>query len=170
MKITEKDSARFDAFRLMSEEPNVCHLWTGGTAGGRGYKHGQFRLGSLMVRAHRFAYERAYGPIPAGQVCRHRCNNPLCVRPDHLVLGTQQENVDDKYTSLTMVLPDAPLTGPEHEFICAWIDDLGHTATDASEALGGMHLGTVKKGLRLGRKEREWAMATRDRKASSGPA
>lgn len=46
--------------------------------------------------AHRRAWEDAHGPIPAGLVVRHRCDTPTCVNPDHLELGTQKQNVEDR--------------------------------------------------------------------------
>lgn len=54
-----------------------------------GYAH----LGAL--RAYRVAYEVAFGPIPPGLMVRHLCNNPGCVRPDHLAVGTQLDNMRD---------------------------------------------------------------------------
>lgn len=44
---------------------------------------------------HVFAYEEAYGPVPAGCVVMHTCDNPKCINPKHLVAGTQADNVRD---------------------------------------------------------------------------
>ncbi len=47
------------------------------------------------MRSNRFAYEHFVGPIADGLFVLHRCDEPLCVRPDHLWLGTHEENMAD---------------------------------------------------------------------------
>jgi DNA-binding CsgD family transcriptional regulator len=60
-----------------------CWLWTGSVNRGG---CGQFRDRSRVRQAHRYAWELAYGQIPAGADVVHRCGTRLCVRPDHLKL------------------------------------------------------------------------------------
>lgn len=48
-----------------------------------------------QVLSHRFSWELTNGPIPDGMCVLHRCDNPPCVNPDHLFLGTQGDNITD---------------------------------------------------------------------------
>lgn len=49
------------------------------------------------VRLNRFIYEQMHGPIPEGLVVRHKCDVRECINPEHLEIGTQQENIWDAY-------------------------------------------------------------------------
>ena len=76
-------------------EPNGCWLWiaristTGyGAIGITGSKSG-------WMKAHRVVWELTYGPIPEGMFVCHHCDVPICVRPDHLFLGTPLDNMRD---------------------------------------------------------------------------
>jgi hypothetical protein len=65
------------------------------------------------VQAHRFAYELAYGAIPPGLWALHHCDNPPCVRPDHLFLGTQSDNMLDAiHKGRRPAVPPGPPGGP----------------------------------------------------------
>lgn len=83
----------------VDKTPDDCWEWRAG----RDYAgYGTFNVnlagdGSDRARmAHRYSYELHYGPIPDGMVVMHQCDNPPCVRPDHLRVGTQDENMLDK--------------------------------------------------------------------------
>lgn len=70
-----------------------CWLWAG-AMGGRGY--GQFSLQGRRVGAHRAAWLVATGEHPGDLCVCHHCDNPRCVRPDHLFLGTHSDNMRDR--------------------------------------------------------------------------
>ena len=81
---------RFDYYHTKGEG---CWEWHGATFGNRGY--GAYYDGKRTMGAHRHAYERVHGPIPRGMFICHRCDNPRCVRPDHLFAGSPRDNTRD---------------------------------------------------------------------------
>lgn len=57
------------------------------------YGHGHIKVGGKARKAHRVSYETFVGPIPIGMMVLHKCDNPSCINPDHLHLGTHADNM-----------------------------------------------------------------------------
>jgi len=75
-----------------------CWLWTG-SLNTNGYGIVWFRPNGVKTGylAHRLVWELINGPIPEGLKVLHRCDNPPCVRIEHLSLGTQSDNIADRH-------------------------------------------------------------------------
>lgn len=78
------------------QKTDTCWLWT---ASKRNKGYGAFAYvqdgRTVHDRAHRFSYRLHIGGIPPGMFVLHRCDTPACVNPNHLFLGTNQDNVTD---------------------------------------------------------------------------
>jgi len=90
--IDEKAQQQFDE-RYVPEPNSGCWLWIG-AVDLDGYGH--IGVGKKKVKAHRLSVKLSGREI-AGKVVRHKCDNPGCVNPDHLLTGSQADNVRDMY-------------------------------------------------------------------------
>ena len=88
--------ARAQRFWAKVEKTDGCWLWQAGRdRDGYGVFGVKTESRWVQVRAHRLAYEMTLGSVPEGMWVLHRCDNPPCVNPEHLFLGTVRDNVDD---------------------------------------------------------------------------
>ena len=87
----------FELFWSKVVKTDNCWIWMG-QRNDLGY--GKFQYSLLKKKhylyAHQFSYIITYGSITEGECVRHTCDNPSCVRPEHLILGSQAENMQDK--------------------------------------------------------------------------
>lgn len=72
-----------------------CWVWLGARMGSPNNRRGAIYAHSKLCAAHRISWELVNGEIPDGMVICHTCDNTLCVRPDHLFIGTQKDNIHD---------------------------------------------------------------------------
>jgi transcriptional regulator len=75
-------------------DDNGCWVWNG-------YVRGNYpciSIKKVFCPVHRLSYEMWAGDIPTGLIVRHKCDNPKCVNPDHLELGTHKDNTKDMIT------------------------------------------------------------------------
>ena len=86
----QKARERFDAKVLKTA---TCWLWTGETDYNKGY--GRVNWNAKAHRAHRWSYALHYGEFDSSLMVLHKCDVKLCVRPDHLFLGTAWDNNKD---------------------------------------------------------------------------
>jgi hypothetical protein len=101
-----------------------CWNWLAGL-GEKGY--GQFAVINTDIpfrengryvnrRAHSWSYEHFVGPVPKGKVVRHLCHNRVCVRPEHLEVGTHKDNMQDAIAANRMFNQKKTHCKHGHEF------------------------------------------------------
>lgn len=110
-----------------------CWEWTGARHSfGYGWINRPGR-GNGKMMAHRLSWELHFGPVAGGRGVLHHCDNPCCVRPDHLFLGSQSDNVRDMWRKGRARVPRA-LEHPRAIAI-TWRDRT-QTITDWASELG----------------------------------
>lgn len=93
MKIYKQHNEFSVLMRFFKKVDKTDLCWNWKSYKSKGY--GRFRFNDDMVPAHRFIFELYYDSIPNGMFICHRCDNKKCVRPDHLFLGTRDDNAKD---------------------------------------------------------------------------
>lgn len=128
---------------------STCIEWSRGrTAKGYGVKW----INGKAVYAHRFAWERANGPIPDGMMVCHTCDNPPCVNPTHLFLGTNSDNIKDAVAKGRHFTPWSGVTECIH----------GHEFTEENTR-SYMRNGTMRRECRTCRRKRDRESKARSR-------
>ncbi len=88
---------KLDRFWDKVNKTDGCWLWTASRRGRMGY--GTIRWSGRQQLTHRISWKIHNGEIPDEMNVLHTCNNPICVNPDHLYIGTQVDNMIDMVRS-----------------------------------------------------------------------
>lgn len=134
----------------------LCWVYLGNSS----QRYGHFK----GIYANRFVWELVNGPIPDGMLVLHKCDNGKCVNPDHLFLGTAQDNMDDKVAkgrqggSGTKTPPHGALNGRAKltEFEVERIRDLKRSGWTIREIMLHLDLKVSESSVRNAASGRTW--------------
>ena len=134
------------------DKSGECWIWNG-PKGGRNY--GRVFINGRVRPAHQVAWELANGkPFPAGMLACHHCDNPPCVNPDHIFVGTNIDNV------LDAIKKGRPFGGPR------WMRcKRGHPMKDPNLVYSIRRNGSVERRCRTCLRARAWERAPEEVKS-----
>ncbi len=133
--IAEKHRRRFWTFVSKTEEG--CWPWLGFMPPS-GMRYGRFVIDGKRIMAHRVAFALTNGPVPSGLVVMHTCDNPQCVRPSHLKLGTIIENRRDCVLKGRHCQGDKARIAARERMACKTPEERRKNAQRANEATRAM--------------------------------
>lgn len=87
--LNKQDLERFESFVDRSGD---CHIWVGNT---KESNYGKMWIGEKIYLASRIAWAIEHGSTPTNMCVLHKCDNPRCVKAEHLFLGTKRQNTED---------------------------------------------------------------------------
>ncbi len=132
VQLSDSDVDRF--WRKVQKEDG-CWRWLSSLNPRNGY--GQFTIGPRrcrkLVTAHRLAWVLSHGSIPDGLCVLHHCDMPACVNPDHLFLGTQDDNMADAAAKGRLRVPRRRNRHVKPELITRYLAGDGTQAELATE-------------------------------------
>lgn len=112
-----------------------CWLWVRTKRNG---SHGSMSFHDEPIYVHRLSYAIHHGPIPPGLFVCHRCDVPNCVRPDHLFVGSQAENIADMFAKGRRPAPRGRFGSQNHKvtLTAAQVADIRRRGGENQHALG----------------------------------
>lgn len=132
--------------------PMGCHLWRGAKSGRAPHSYGIVWDGKRQRKAHREVWIRANPGKPAPPVVRHRCDVTLCCRKEHLLSGTQKNNVHDMFRRRRRVIergignPNGQLT--DEQVVAIMNDPRRQVDIAADYKCGQTTVSRIKRGER----------------------
>lgn len=160
---SERDRLRFWA-KVERGLDAACWLWTASKFAGRGY--GQFAFVTpggasrrkLSLYAHRVAWTLTHGPIPVGVSVCHTCDNPSCVNPAHLFLGTHTDNMRDASAKGRLSIPRIRNRRAQQDAIRRYLE--GGVTLEQVGAEFSVHAITVHRWVKEARRQHPRAVAS----------
>lgn len=124
--------------------------------------YGTIRIDTIAHRAHRLSYQTFRGPIPDGLFVCHRCDNPACINPAHLFLGTPKDNAQDAASK------DRTMFGTDHTW--SKLSDKTVRAIFEMYNTGRYTQGDIAKHFDICQQEVHWVLAGKIWQRADKPA